>query len=349
MAGHMATPNTLVLQCPEPIASLSEHDFMVELFKSIPMTVVRACQFLPKNYFRVTFKDEASRYLALVKGVSVRGFQLNVFEPDPKAALVYCSWVPVEVSTDSICHVLSAYGQVLECQRQVHSAFQGIESGVRIVHVKLTSQIPEVIRILNFPCKIYYHGQPKSCRSCRKTGHQAKDCPFKNKSFCCGSADHLARNCTNAWNVDPPSPAPAPPAAPTAHLPAAPAGQPPVPDADVGAGAGVGADAGAGAAAADVSAVPGVSHTVPQQLPPAPQLNPLIAGLNLVRIRCFLFSACLLWRNFLKMLLLLRLVFWIMMGFWSIILCTLVFLSLIRLFCTLAYSLIFPVFAYLIH
>ena len=39
MAGHVARPNTLVLQCPEQIASLSKYDFMVELFKSIPMLV----------------------------------------------------------------------------------------------------------------------------------------------------------------------------------------------------------------------------------------------------------------------------------------------------------------------
>ena len=109
MAGRVARPNTLVIQCPEQIASLSEHDFMVELFKSIPKPVIRACQFLPKNYVRVTFKDEASRDQVLIRGVSVRGFQLNVFEADPKAALVYCYWVPVEVSTDSIRHALSAF------------------------------------------------------------------------------------------------------------------------------------------------------------------------------------------------------------------------------------------------
>ena len=52
MAGHVARPNTLVLQWPEQIASLYEYDFMVELFKSIPKPVIRACQFLPKNYIR---------------------------------------------------------------------------------------------------------------------------------------------------------------------------------------------------------------------------------------------------------------------------------------------------------
>ena len=291
MAGRVARPNTLVIQCPDQIASMSEHDFMVELFKSIPKSVIRACQFLPKNYVRVTFKDEASRDLALIKGVSVRGFQLNVFEADPKASLVYCYWVPVEVSTDSIRHALSAYGQVMECQRQVHSAFQDIESGVRIVRVKLTSQIPEVIRVLNFPCKIYYRGQPKSCRSRRKTGHQAKDCPFKDKCFRCGSADHQARKCTNAWNVPPASaasgpdapaaPGPQPSAAPDPHPPAAPGQHPPTPSSGSGLHSGASQEA-APSVPAHVPSVPSEVPSPSQQPPPAPSQNPLVAGLALV-------------------------------------------------------------------
>ena len=48
MAARVARPNTLVIQCPDQLATMSEHDFMVELFKSTPKAVVRACQFLPK-------------------------------------------------------------------------------------------------------------------------------------------------------------------------------------------------------------------------------------------------------------------------------------------------------------
>lgn len=71
------------MQCPDAVATLSEHDFMVELCKSIPKSVARACQFLPKKYVWVTYKDEASQDLVLIKDVSVHGFQLNIFEAYP--------------------------------------------------------------------------------------------------------------------------------------------------------------------------------------------------------------------------------------------------------------------------
>ena len=68
-----------------------------------------------------------------------------------------------------------------------------------------------------------------SCRSCKKIGHQAKDCPFKDKCFRCGSGEHVPRDCTNAWSAAPSANAvvPPPPAVAPARPPAA---APTVPD-----------------------------------------------------------------------------------------------------------------------
>lgn len=182
------------------------------------------------------------------------------------------------------------------------------------MRVKLSSQIPEVIRILNFACKIYYRGQPKSCHSCKKTGNQANGCPFKDKCFHCGSADHQARNCNNAWNVPlapaasdpdapvapgphppaalgphpPAAPGPHPSAAPGPHPPAAPGPHPPSPPAPQSSGSGLHSGASQEAASsvpAHVPSAPSASSQVPlpsQQPPSASSQNPLVAGLTLV-------------------------------------------------------------------
>ena len=45
---------------------------------------------------------------------------------------------------------------------------------------------------------MWYKGQPLECDICQK-GHKASDCDLRGKCKLCGSTDHFAHSCRNAW------------------------------------------------------------------------------------------------------------------------------------------------------
>ena len=57
--------------------------------------------------------------------------------------------------------------------------------------------IPRNLEVDGYHCKVSYYGQAKECDICEKTGHIAKDCPFRGKCLRCGEAGHLNRDCRN--------------------------------------------------------------------------------------------------------------------------------------------------------
>ena len=59
--------------------------------------------------------------------------------------------------------------------------------------IKLMNPVPEVIRIIYFPCRVYYYEQNMCYHTCKKSRHQAKDYPFKKESFLCGIAGCLQK------------------------------------------------------------------------------------------------------------------------------------------------------------
>ena len=56
---------------------------------------------------------------------------------------------------------------------------------------------PRHLEVDGYHCKVSYYGQAKECDICEKTGHIAKDCPFRGKCLRCGQAGHLYRDCRN--------------------------------------------------------------------------------------------------------------------------------------------------------
>lgn len=66
-------------------------------------------------------------------------------------------------------------------------------------YMTIESPIPSRIKILRYPCNVWYVGQPKTCRVCQGKDHEAPHCPLKGKCLRCRQEGHSARDCPNPW------------------------------------------------------------------------------------------------------------------------------------------------------
>ena len=69
--------------------------------------------------------------------------------------------------------------------------------GVRVVTMIWKKPTPRHLVIDGYFCKMTYYGQTPECDICHKTGHIARDCPFKGKCRQCLQSGHLQRDCPN--------------------------------------------------------------------------------------------------------------------------------------------------------
>ena len=63
-----------------------------------------------------------------------------------------------------------------------------VANGVRVVSMVRNQAIPRNLEVDGYHCKVSYYGQAKECDICEKTGHIAKDCPFRGECLRCGTA-----------------------------------------------------------------------------------------------------------------------------------------------------------------
>ena len=67
--------------------------------------------------------------------------------------------------------------------------------GVRTARMTLHSAIPSRVNIAGEIIKIWYPGQPKTCRNCGADDYMAKDC-LSIRCFNCKLSGHHSRDCT---------------------------------------------------------------------------------------------------------------------------------------------------------
>ena len=176
-------------------AAASRVDISSAIVNRFTAYKVNAVQFVG-NLARVTFSPASDRD-AVMRFESVRVGDVDCVVrgggPRPQKVFVYGYPLNSNLLTDS----LSRYGEVHDVRFRHWLHMSEVAGGVRVVSVVRNQAIPRNLEVDGYHCKVSYYGQAKECDICEKTGHIAKDCPFRGKWSRCGQAGHLHRDCRN--------------------------------------------------------------------------------------------------------------------------------------------------------
>lgn len=186
---------TLIVAVPEEVCvNSTRHDILEKLLVSLKPGEVSCIQFVLKRYVRVTFKSFEARQDVLKFGVSIDSVRLIVFEADPVTAEVSLENLSFEVPDDEVRKALSPYGVVHDVRLQNYAGTD-IYSGTRILKMSLASDIPVNLRVLRYPCRVFYRGQPRPCPICRSDNHRVYSCPLRDNCRIRLQPGYFARDC----------------------------------------------------------------------------------------------------------------------------------------------------------
>ena len=177
-------------------------EILTEILEVVPKEAIYCFQKLSESSFDVTFKTgyEAQRDALLMGGASYKGIHLEFVESAPRFTKVFVKNLPAEVPDFVLMECLSVYGNVKDISRPSE---EGVWTGDRCVQMKISSDIPSLLKIGKYPAFIRYRGQRMCCRHCNQFDHLVADCRYKKDNLCirCGEPGHIARNCRIAWVV----------------------------------------------------------------------------------------------------------------------------------------------------
>lgn len=160
--GRVERPNTLIATIPEEFSSLSQAEIVDKLVSVLGVDEIACIQFVPRCYVRITFSTFDARSKVFMSGILVDEIPLYMVEADPVFKDVYLELLPAEVDDDVVRDALSCFGAVYEIVSLKHAGTE-IQNGTRLVKMSLASEIPDRLRVLNYPCRVFYRGQLRPC------------------------------------------------------------------------------------------------------------------------------------------------------------------------------------------
>ena len=195
MAVRVSRPLTLIAALPDALcAQFSRHAVFDKLLTVLNADDVSCIQFVPRSYVRITLKSFDVRQAVLQSGITIESFRLAIFEADPVTVEVSLEHLPIEVSDEDLRVALGPFGTIHGVCLQKHAG-SDVLTGTRVLTMSLTSDIPVNLRVLRYPCRVLYRGQPRPCSICRSADHRASSCSLRGKCRRCLQPGHFARDC----------------------------------------------------------------------------------------------------------------------------------------------------------
>jgi len=149
------------------------------LEESCPGISIYGVQFLPSSGdCRVTVYRQKDMETILSKGISMDGKFIAAKEQFPTSTSVHIHDVPLFVPSSKVAAVLSEYGEVRGPVRMGTVSLSNgktFHNGMRFANIVLKKEIPCYLKGTS-PCRVWYEGQPRTCRICDSTEHQARNC-----------------------------------------------------------------------------------------------------------------------------------------------------------------------------
>ena len=192
-------PNSLIAFFPpEVYRNVGACDVLPLLVSVLYRSKLETVQFLRNGAVRLTFKDVASCDEVLLSGFECNSHRIRVTAVEQTSRLVYVRDLPCEVTDGALRASLRPFGEVHSIRRSEHDGFLGLFDGSRVVKMSLSKDIPPVIPLGGFDCRVWYRHQPLWCPVCSAPGHRGKECPLNGLCRRCRQPVHVARDCRRA-------------------------------------------------------------------------------------------------------------------------------------------------------